>query len=198
MVKESKKKKKSTWKMGRKPGYHKISDGRRFHRSKKNTQTIKRRIITSPKNTNKQIENQSNSLEENYSIKLKSGNLEEAFNFIDEIVDSIKNSELSPEKNPNFKLLIKISKDKELNKIIRLKVLSELRKLDLKMYIECAEEILRNISEKIEFKINTVKIVDKTIRVISQGDSYILGKGSIINFNKTKKKLSYFIDPKYC
>lgn len=200
MVKKSKKKKekKATWSRGRKPGYHRIAGTRRFLSSKNTTRTAKRRPITPPKYTNRKIENNSDSLEKNYNSKLKSRNLEEVFNFIEKIVDSLKNSEIILENNPNFNLLIKISKNRELDKIVRLKALVELRKIDLEIYLEIKEEILRNINENIEFKIDTVKIIDKRISVISQGDSYIFGKGLFGISNSSKKKLVNFIDPKYC
>ena len=200
MVKKSKKKKekKSTKRMGRKTGYHRISSTGRFPKSKKTTVITKRRPITPPKYSNRQIESNSDSLEKTYHLKLKSGNLEEAFNFIEEIAHSIRKSEIILENNPDFKLLIKTCKDRELDKIVRLKAIIELRKIDLKICLEIIEEILRNISENIETKIDVVKIIDKSISVISQGDSYIIGNGSVINSIKPKKKSSYFIDPKYC
>ncbi len=116
---------------------------------------------------------------------------------LEEMTEKIKQSDIPLSNNTDFKILQEICLDKELPDIVRLKALEVIKEIDFKSYSILCDLLLRNISENIEFKINSVKVIDKSISVVSQGNSYVIGNGSVVNISTERNKSDFFINPKW-
>jgi len=181
----------------------KLGSGHYHRTGSKNTGKNKRKTQTTKVNYKSLPKSEINSSflnlqEKEYKSKIYSNDLVTAINCVKELVDSIKETQIPFDKNPLFDLLLFTCKDGNLNDIIRIKALESLRELNLEKYLETEDVILRNLKNNINFKIKIVKIFDKSISVISNGNSYIIDKVTVINYNKIEKKNENFMNPEFC
>lgn len=163
-------------------------------KTKKTVSIVKKSPVSNseslPRNTIKEIEN--------FKKQYVSVNIDSVISLIEKWAKITKESDNLDIRNHFTKLLVQIGLDKKADKIIRLKALEQLLDLNVELYFKLREKILRNLEEKIEFKIDSIKIVDKSVKVYSQGNAYVIGNNSMVNISDTKRKFDNFIDPNYC
>ena len=189
MPKEEKKKK---------PYFIRIDPRRRSKRyyiqNSVKTTVVKRKPINTKTTSRKKIDND---VEFSKKIITDKNAKKTAFEEIKSLALKVKESNLSLSDNPHFKLLLELVLDNKIDNNLRLKILEELRDIDFDASLVVLEKLLRKISEKIEFKINNLRIINKQAKVIIQGNTFQINKG-VIKIEESNKREGYFIDPMYC